>query len=420
MLPNDLGLYERYTLRRYLPAVVAEGIVFALLGGLGDIVLAKGLKASPGYVTALAMMFPASLLFAVVAGGLMKGRAKGPYLLAAGLLGRGPLLLMPLVESPLAFVALMFCAASATSVIVPAQTTIVQANYAPERRARLFALAQAAATLAGIAAALLCGLWLDKDERAYRVIFPVAGVLGVAAPVLYGRIKLRRARRRFGTRGAAAPGLGGAVGEAIASVTDGLRLLREEPRFRRFETGFFLYGAAFMCLQPIIPVYLVSTLHADYAEASIAKSGVFGLASTLMLAPFGRLVDRIGPARGGVRFFGILALFPLALAAASTMPQAYPAFAIYGTAMAGVNILWSLGSIHFARGRESGPFQGVHVALVGVRGLLAPLLGYAALALGRPRLGMALASGLLLCAVLVMARLARDEAREPWTPVPGA
>jgi hypothetical protein len=44
--------------------------------------------------------------------------------------------------------------------------------------------------------------------------------------------------------------------------------------------------------------------------------------------------------------------------------------------MAGVNVTWNVGSISFAPPGKGGHYQGIHVAMVGLRGVLAPVLGF--------------------------------------------
>jgi hypothetical protein len=48
---------------------------------------------------------------------------------------------------------------------------------------------------------------------------------------------------------------------------------------------------------------------------------------------------------------------------------------LFGLAMAGVNIAWSMGSIFFAGKQDAAVYQSVHVTMTGIRGVLAPLLG---------------------------------------------
>ncbi|GIW70524.1 MAG: hypothetical protein KatS3mg102_0066 [Planctomycetota bacterium] len=407
-LGTGFPLVARYTFRRHLLAGACEGVLFSQLIGLGGVVLVKGLGGSDAQVTLLAIVFPMALLLAPVWGGILVGRSKRPFFLGAGLLGRAPLVLMLWVSEPGPFVALLALAAASYSVVLPAQNTIFQANYPAAIRGRIFGIVAAVTTLAGMASAVLAGLWLEADEGAYRYCYPAAGLLGLMSCWLLARIKIRGARRRWGRR-QPAPGLAAVLREVAAGLEESVRLLRGEHAFRQFELGFLLYGLGFMMLQPILPVFLVRGLGASYLEAALAKQGVFGLANMVCLPLWGRLVDRIGPIRMAARAFGLLALFPLALAGSWAMGPAYLAFAVMGAAMAGVNILWNLASIHFARERDAAPFQALHVALVGARGAVGPLLGYAVLALGAPRLGMLAAAALLAGAVAVMHRLAEAE-----------
>ena len=60
---------------------------------------------------------------------------------------------------------------------------------------------------------------------------------------------------------------------------------------------------------------------------------------------------------------------------------AYLAFGVYALGMSGVNVAWHVGSIAFAPPGEGGYYQGIHVAMVGVRGVIGPLTGYAVLRL---------------------------------------
>ena len=105
--------------------------------------------------------------------------------------------------------------------------------------------------------------------------------------------------------------------------------------------------------------------------------------------------------------FGFLALFP-ALLLVSTWSAEHglhwvmAAYAVFGASMAGVQVAWSLGSIYFAGDEDSSRYQGVHVTLVGVRGLVAPWLGLAAYELGGPRSAFVIAIVLFGSATLMM------------------
>ena len=59
----------------------------------------------------------------------------------------------------------------------------------------------------------------------------------------------------------------------------------------------------------------------------------------------------------------------------------FVAYTIFGLAMTGVNMAWNMSSIFFAGNEDAAMYQSVHVTLTGVRGLVAPVLGFTLLRL---------------------------------------
>jgi hypothetical protein len=55
------------------------------------------------------------------------------------------------------------------------------------------------------------------------------------------------------------------------------------------------------------------------------------------------------------------------------------AYTIFGIAMAGVNLSWNMSSIFFAGKEDASMYQSVHVTMTGIRGLIAPVLGFSLL-----------------------------------------
>ena len=52
----------------------------------------------------------------------------------------------------------------------------------------------------------------------------------------------------------------------------------------------------------------------------------------------------------------------------------YAASVLRGASMAGLNVVWNLGPMHLAPRGKVSDYMGVHVTLVGVRGLIGPPL----------------------------------------------
>jgi hypothetical protein len=169
-----------------------------------------------------------------------------------------------------------------------------------------------------------------------------------------------------------------------------LRILREDRIFRRFEINFFIYGIAFLSLLPMVPLFLVHDLGLDYTRIGLAR-GLMGQTGLILFAPaLGRTLEKL----------------------AAHVVTVYAAFVCFGIAMAGVSIAWSLSSIHFAGSEDPSAYQSVHSVLVGVRGAVAPLLGYLVISTTSTLHGFALSAALFLLSALLMARMARDEAAD--------
>jgi len=52
------------------------------------------------------------------------------------------------------------------------------------------------------------------------------------------------------------------------------------------------------------------------------------------------------------------------------------AFLLQGIAMSGIIVAWSLSSLTFAGEEDGALYQGIHVTLTGMRGMLGPLIGW--------------------------------------------
>ena len=93
-----------------------------------------------------------------------------------------------------------------------------------------------------------------------------------------------------------------------------------------------------------------------------------------------KLYDKINVWKVGTFSFLVLTSYPLFFAISfffKTKVSVYPAFLTYSLGLSGINVLWNIGSITFSKkDGNSFLYQGFHVSLTGIRGILGPLLGY--------------------------------------------
>ena len=193
--------------------------------------------------------------------------------------------------------------------------------------------------------------------------------------------------------------------------------LIEDAGFRRFEVAIFVYGLGFMVMQPVFARLFVDELKMSYMDAALAKGVVFYVVNIVALAAAGRMYDRIGLERLGARATTLLAVFAMALALVQTSTQAVAAFALFGTAMAALNIAWSMGPIHYAPPGQAARYMSIHVALVGLRAIIGhPLGGEVADRAGSSRPAFVLAACLFALATLLMMRAERLVPRRNAAP----
>jgi MFS family permease len=140
-------------------------------------------------------------------------------------------------------------------------------------------------------------------------------------------------------------------------------------------------------LVPVVPLFFVNELDLSYAQISSARVLIASLGVALLSPVAGRLMDHINPVRLSSVSYAVVSLYPVTLAVGALLfpgnPAlgAYLAFGLYSLGMAGINVTWNMGSIAFAPTGQGGYYQGIHVAMVGIRGLVGPAVGFTVLRL---------------------------------------
>ena len=403
---------ERATLRLFLPAAVLQGMWWAGYL-LIPYVLAKSLHASTGLITLSAVLDTLGMFLALYWGHLLATRGqRRTYLVWAGIMGRLVMVLTLLVHTAVQMSLLLAVVYFFAAMVYPAQNNIFEQNFRPTLRGRYFGLATGIQNGVAVVASLGLGWILDRNADLFRYVYAALGVCGFLylfllsrAPVPEGTVPDPtpfRLRVPFPLPyRAVGPFLPGRIWRGLARpFADAMRIYREDRAFNWFEINFMTYGAAFMCLSPVVPVFLTEQLKLSYHEISTARVLV-GQIGVALLGPLtGRVMDRYHPIRLSAVAFMLLAFYPVALDAAGvagiggSLKLVYLAFAIYTVGMAGVNITWNVGSMAFAPPGQGGYYQGIHVAMVGIRGTIGPLVGYAVFELWGLRAVFWLAFGL--------------------------
>ncbi len=249
-----------------------------------------------------------------------------------------------------------------------AEMNMYRVLYPPTARGVAVGWLKAVAGVAGLSTVVGGYLWFElRPELYWGLYLACAGLLCLAAWA-YHRIPLSR-RARFG-----------GIGErsAFRALIAGLRTFCTDTRFLAFQIGFAIGGTANHMAMGYVSEIMKETLHAG--DTAVRQVGALLPAICLTAcAPLaGRYLDRVNPMTGRA-VFNFFQAASYACYAVGTWSRSVWLMVVgaclFGVANSGGVITWLTGSLYFAGDDRIALYNAVHVALTGLRGLLAPLLG---------------------------------------------
>jgi hypothetical protein len=209
------------------------------------------------------------------------------------------------------------------------------------------------------------GVWRANYPHADRTI-------GLAGNAIYRRVRLRGQRRL-----ARAERSGRREDRASLNPLAVLRVLREDPPFRRFMRWMFIFGLGNLMLSAPLAIVLEERLEASYIEG-ILVAAVIPLAMMPLIIPlWARLLGRLHVVQfRSIHGWSFVAASGAMFAAdlARSFPLFCVASAFLGIGFAGGVLAWNLGHHDYAPEHRDGQYMGVHVTLTGLRGIAAPFL----------------------------------------------
>jgi hypothetical protein len=318
--------------------------------------------------------------------------------------------------------------------VVTVRSALWKANYPHAHRGRITARLQLFRLLTGVTGMTVAGLIFDRDSTAYRWVYPMIALIGAVGVVLLQRIRVRNERselRRGGERSlhtgpeerVLEPFSLVAVLSPGHVISQMVRVLKENPRFARYNVSLMFTGIGNLLVAPVMASIVAHDLALSYI-ACVALLDIIPLGLMMITLPrWAPFFDRVGVVNfrvtNGVCWTAFLVLGTMATYlvahradSAYTMPLALTMYGLSrianGMARGGAALAWHLGHYHFARPRESEMLMGVHVTLTGLRGLTIPFLGIWLWS----RIGWwvwLIATGFCLVGVWGYVKMARDE-----------
>ena len=386
--PN-LNPLEKRTFRLHTIYTLIEGVILGVLA-LNEFVFLKSLSGSNyqlGFLFQFSAVVFIFLLFVNEFLRRIKNRRK--LLLLTGLLTRLPLfflILFPRTASAFqadsiyhyVFLTIFLVYFLGNPIIFPNINFLLKANYKQANFASLYSISTSLNKVVMLVVTLAYGLLLDFNNYIFVYVFPIMAILGVLSIFLLTKIQFPKEEVVKIRKN---------IFESVYQSGKNMYcILKDNVPYRHFEFGFMMYGFAFMFTTPILFIYFYDELNLNYVSVAFYRNA-YNIIAILLLPWFGKLMGRTDPRIFGILTYSSLGLYIFFLGITSYVPFHFEflniklyysliAYVIFhGVFAASMVLLWNIGSSYFCKPHEAGTYQSLHLSLVGLRALIAPLFG---------------------------------------------
>lgn len=265
------------------------------------------------------------------------------------------------------------------------RSAIWRLNYPRAVRARVTGKLVLITTLIFGVLPIPVGMLLDWRPGAFRVIYPVAALIGVVGVVAFAKLRVRQEPQLL--RSERSPH----EDRDMPRRADGgqhnfVSILREDRHFRSYMTWQFFAGVSNMMGYTAFGLFVIDTLKgrpdANFLGMMLITTVPLALAS-LTVPWWSKLLDRSHIARYRISHGLFWVLGQAACYAAAVSGQWWLFFLpmlLKGVMQGGGMIAWQLGHNDFADRRLAALYMGIHQTLTGLRGAFAPFVGVGLLA----------------------------------------
>lgn len=381
--PARLPFVARTLMPREVSANATMAVALgALEGGLVGVIVKTQFDgvADPVWVNLAVALVAGAPAFANVASlwiaGLAEGRDRTAWVAACKALTALFLVVMALAPLSVLGLAMISAAMIASRLswagVITLRAAIWRANFPRHVRGQITGRITVIYSIIIAMTAALIGLLISIWEDAWRLLFPLAAMLGLIAAHSYRRVRIRlggRLRRQEIDQRASRRG-----GQFRAA----LGILKFDRWYRRYMITMFVFGSGNL----MVITLLVILLTEQFGFGRFSQVMITTTLPLLTLAVFtpiwARRIDAVHildyRARQAWAFVLSLGLFMIA-ALTGQKWLFWVGSLTLGAAFAGGKLGWNLGHNDFANDQQSTLYMGIHVTLTGIRGLLAPLAG---------------------------------------------
>ena len=335
-------------------------------------ILRKDLGATTLQITVFATLRPVISVFSFYwSSNLLRQRSKLlSNLLGAWVLARLPFLCLPFIDN----VWFLIFAAGVYQLFyragIPAIMEILKLNIGKEAREKLFSRIYVLSFIESIVLGVFVGKLLDMHSGAWKILFFTSALLSISSIFIQMRIPLPRDLKPDDN----VPPI--TTNRLLQPIKDCIHIMRTRPDFAQFQWGFMIGGFGLMLIQPALALFYVDHLDLSHDQVTIARYIWMGFGVVASSFLWRRYLNKISIPRFTAYIIFGFSFFPFFLLLAPfNLFWINIAFLFYGIAQAGSHLLWTLSGTLFAKNEDSSKFSGVNILMVGLRGLIGPVLG---------------------------------------------
>ncbi len=344
---------------------LAYGVFYACIIPFTQVVLRRQGATVDMLALYTALLFVGSVFtsFSIV---LMRRRRTINIIVFCWLLGRSLFLLTAFVTGAVQLMAIGIVFWLLEAFVIPAYTRVIQKIYPESGRGKVMSTVRMGRVSIILLVTPLAGWALDRVG--YQVLFPIGALFGILATYLFTRIDL--------DEGELPP-------RQTKTFSDLWQIVRSDRNFAVYLVSYSLFGLGGLLSWPLYPVVQVDRLQLSYSDI-----GLLGLVESITwffsYLVWGRTIDK----RGGlfvVRAIAALSIVtPLTYMSAQSLWMLMPSAIARGLGMAGFELGRISAGIQLADPERVTEYAAIQSTVVGLRGLVAPLVTVGLLRLGAP------------------------------------
>jgi len=235
-------------------------------------------------------------------------------------------------------------------------------NYGSNERGKRLSWNFIVSALIGMILSYSGGSYLDTNSADPRVIFRIMGIVSLVSGLALFLIPSEPIQS----------------GKKSQGLIDSLWLLKEDRLFTSMLLAWMIMGLGIIMTLPLRIEYLVgeSGLNLSNEQIAIVTVVVFSVARIISSRLWGELFDHVRFLHYRISLNLLLISATVVYFHAESLTGVSIGAALAGVGVGGSKIAWSLWVTKLAPDGMEARYMGVHVALTGLRGALAPFIGY--------------------------------------------